>query len=122
MFDERLARRVVALAAVMTGIAVACAAPPPNPDPVLHQWFESQHSVAGAWCCNIADGYILADQDWRHAGDHYEARIDGIWYPIPPDALRDPHGGANPTGAAIVWYLRADDDLRIFCFAPGFEY
>jgi hypothetical protein len=33
-----------------------------------------------------------------------------------------PHGGPNPTGAAIVWYRESLGDVRIFCFAPGFEY
>jgi len=122
MFDERLARRVVALAAVMTGIAVAVAAPPPNPDPVLHRWFETQHSVTGAWCCDVADGYILADKDWHQAGDHYEVRIDDQWHAVPADALRDPHGGPNPTGGAIVWYRGFGADMHIYCFAPGFEY
>jgi hypothetical protein len=122
MSNAHRAWQAVALAGFMTGIAAAWGAPPPNPDPVLHQWFETQHSVAGAWCCDVADGYILADKDWRQAGDHYEVRIEGQWYPIPADALRDPHGGPNPTGQAIVWYTGAGSYLRIYCFAPGFEY
>jgi hypothetical protein len=122
MLFHRLARRAIAPAVCLVCCRMACAAPPPNPDPALHQWFETQHSVAGAWCCDVADGYILGDADWHHAGDHYEVRIAGQWHPIPPDALRDPHGGPNPTGAAIVWYRQSGDDVRIFCFAPGFEY
>jgi hypothetical protein len=120
--DHRFRRRAVALAGFMSCIAVACAAPPPNPDPVLHQWFETQHSVVGSWCCDVADGFILADKDWHQDGDHYEVRIGGQWHPIPSEALRDPLGGPNPTGAAIVWYRGEGADLRIFCFAPGFEY
>jgi hypothetical protein len=99
-------------------------APPPGTDmdSLTHQWFETQHSVAGAWCCDVADGFILADKDWHQAGDHYEVHIGGQWRPIPPDALRDPKGGPNPTGSAIVWYRQSGDDVRIFCFSPGFEY
>lgn len=107
---------------VIAATVRAHAAPSPDADPDLHEWFEHQHSVAGAWCCNVADGMVLADRDWRHAADQYEVRIDGQWRAIPPDALRDPHGGPNPTGAAIVWFARVLDDVRIFCFAPGFEY
>ena len=122
MRNERFARRAAAFAFFASGIVAAGAAPPPNPDPVLHQWFETQHSVAGAWCCDVADGFILSDNDWHQQGDHYEVRIGGQWHPIPADAIRDPHGGPNPTGAAIVWYRGSGEDLRIFCFAPGFEY
>ncbi len=103
-------------------VGLAHAAPPQNPDPVLHRWFETQHSVAGAWCCDVADGYILADKDWHQAGDHYEVRIDDKWHPVPADALRDPLGGPNPTGAAIVWYRGFGVDLHIYCFTPGYEY
>jgi hypothetical protein len=98
------------------------AAPPPDADPQLHAWFETQHSVAGAWCCNVADGFVLTDNDWRHAGGHYEVRIAGQWQPVPPDAIRDPAGGRNPMNGAIVWYRQSGEDVRIFCFAPGFEY
>jgi len=122
MIFHRLARRAVAYAVCQFFAGLAYAAPPPNPDPELHRWFETQHSVTGAWCCDVADGFILADKDWHQAGDHYEVRIDGAWRPVPPDALRDPHGGPNPTGAAIVWYRESLGDVRIFCFAPGFEY
>jgi hypothetical protein len=122
MSVRRLALGAALLAAAMLQVIDAGAALPPNPDPVLHEWFETQHSIDGAWCCDVADGFILADKDWQHAGDHYEVRIKGEWHPIPKDALRDPHGGPNPTGSAIVWYRGEGEDLRIFCFAPGFEY
>jgi hypothetical protein len=124
MFFHRLARRAAVPAICLLWSDLACAAPPPGADldSPLHEWFETQHSVAGAWCCDVADGFILADTDWHQAGDHYEVRIDGQWHPIPPDALRDPHGGPNPTGAAIVWYRESGTDVRIFCFTPGFGY
>jgi hypothetical protein len=122
MSFHRFPRRAVVPAGWLLFAAAAGAAPPPDPDPALHQWFETQHSVAGAWCCDVADGFILADKDWHQAGDHYEVRIGGQWRPIPPDALRDPHGGPNPTGAAIVWYRESRGEVSIFCFAPGFEY
>jgi hypothetical protein len=41
---------------------------------------------------------------------------------IPADALRDPNGGPNPTGKAIVWYLKTDYGVHIFCFAPGTQW
>lgn len=84
-----------------------------------HYWFEHQYSVHGEWCCNVADGHILEDEDWRAVGGEYTARIEGQWHPIPAFALRDPAGGPNPTGKAIVWYLLVGDHLTIFCFAPG---
>jgi hypothetical protein len=124
MFPHRHARRALALALFLLGMAVGWAAPPPGTDldGALHEWFETQHSVDGAWCCDVADGFILAGDDWRQVGDHYEVRISGEWHPIPSDTLRDPHGGANPTGSAIVWYRGEGPDLHIYCFAPGFEY
>lgn len=106
------------------------AAPPPGTDMdgPLHHWFDTQHSVTGAWCCRVSDGHVLADKDWRQAWGRYEVHVEGRWVPVPPDALRDPHGGPNPTNSAIVWYLVGGDEaggaswVNIFCFAPGFEY
>ena len=109
--------------------AVACmparAAPPPTADPTgpLHTWFERQYAVNGAWCCNVSDGHMLADEDWRPQGDHYQVRIGGLWYLVPDSALRDPRGGPNPTGAAVIWYtMGALSGVRIYCFAPGTLY
>ena len=34
-------------------------------DSPLHHWFVGQHSVSGKWCCNVADGHILDNKDWR---------------------------------------------------------
>jgi hypothetical protein len=84
-----------------------------------HSWFDRQHSIVGTWCCSLSDGHILEDDDWRATDGHYTARIQGVWYPIPDDALRDPAGGPNPTGKAIVWYLIIGPHVNVFCFAPG---
>ena len=127
---ELLERRRFATAGVFLGvIVVLCliaawavhAAPPPGPLGPRHAWFAAQHSVSGAWCCNVADGHLLADDDWREDADHYEVRIDGAWHIIPATAIRDPRGGPNPTGRAIVWYAGSGDLIAIYCFAPGFQ-
>jgi hypothetical protein len=98
----------------------AAAAPPPDADPTLHIWFERQRSVRGVLCCSIADGHILGDDEWRTNGSFYEVYIQGEWHRIQPTQLRDPAGGPNPTGHAVVWYT-VRDRLIIYCFAPGVE-
>jgi hypothetical protein len=102
-------------------IGTAVAAPPPDADPALHDWFERQRSVSGAWCCDISDGHILSGDAWRSAGSSYEVQIDGRWYSVPDDTLRDPAGGPNPTHQAIVWYRKIGGRVVISCFAPGLE-
>ena len=105
-------------------VALPClAAPPPAADlnGPLHTWFEHQHSVTGAWCCKLADGHILAEQDWRVSGDHYQVWINNIWLKVPATALRDPLGSPNPTGHAVVWWTQVGDETVILCFAPGNE-
>lgn len=103
--------------------ATAQAAPPPNADPVLHEWFEHQYSIGKSFCCNEADGHILNETEWRTNGKGYDVNINGKWYAIPPEAMVDVRrGGPNPTGHAVVWYkIKGDDDVTIFCFAQGFE-
>ena len=34
-----------------------------HPPGALHDWFEKQYSVEGAWCCDVSDGYLLEDND-----------------------------------------------------------
>lgn len=102
----------------------AYANPPPGTDLTSprHVWFEHQYSKTGAWCCNVADGHLLDDKDWRHGAAGYEARINGKWEPIPDNSLRDPAGGPNDTGHAVVWYRINEYGLKIWCFCPGYEY
>jgi hypothetical protein len=120
MASERL---IVPIAFLLIA-APSLAAPPPEADlnGPLHAWFEHQHSVTGDWCCSLADGHILADSDWRVFDDHYEVWINGIWYPIPATALRDPLGGPNPTGHAVIWWSQVRNEIVIHCFAPGDEF
>lgn len=53
------------------------------------------------------------------AGSKYEVRIDGKWIAILPGQLRDPNGGFNPTGQAVVWYASGEWGVRVYCFTPG---
>src|SRR5579872_4149200 len=91
-------------------VASAMGAPPPGTDlnSPTHKWFEAQHSVTGAWCCDLSDGHVLEDTEWRQGSVGYEVKISGIWQRVPDTAARDPHGGPNPTGKAIVWYTNGD--------------
>ena len=107
--------------------APALAALPPDADPTspLHNWFEHQFSVQGTWCCDVSDGHVLNDDEWRATADGFEVRIAGVWQPIPNDTLRDPKGGPNPTGRAVIWFTKPNDRspvYHIYCFAPGTLY
>jgi hypothetical protein len=115
-------RVIVSIAFLLIAVP-SLAAPPPETDPngSLHAWFEHQHSVTGAWCCNVADGHVLAESQWRISGGRYEVWINHAWHTVPATALRDPLGSPNPTGHAIAWWTRAGNETVILCFAPGSE-
>jgi len=100
------------LAALLLCIGVACAQPPENPDPALHEWFESlKEPGTGIPCCSIAD---CRPVDYRLAADGYEAFLDSAWVPVP--GRRVLHGQSNPTGHAIL--CRSPVSLAIMCFIP----
>lgn len=106
---------MVAVLALLAGVARAEPPPGTDLDGPLHAWFERQHNVNGGWCCDLGDGEILPDDAWRITTNGYEVMLGGAWHDIPPHALRDTAGGPNPTGKAILWH-RGE---LIFCFAPG---
>ena len=104
------------------------AKPPPGLalDPELHAWFERQHNIVGGWCCDISDGFVLEEDDWRinATGNGYQVNIEGAWRDVPAHTMRDAkEDDPNPTGKAIVWYRVYNDNpepmITIFCFTPG---
>lgn len=120
-------RAILVAVILATTTYAALAQKPEHPTPDA-EWFKRQHSVTGAWCCDISDGHRLHEEDVRIAsGMHsgWQIRVEGKWFDVPSDAERgnavdDP----NPTGGPVAWYMiwRQSDgsiDLKIYCFAPG---
>jgi hypothetical protein len=128
--DQREIKMTVKALLIASAITVAAGtsalpAPPPGTDldSPIHIWFERQQNVRGQSCCANSDGHMLDDKDVRIKGGTYEVLIEGTWYPVRLDAMRDSvRGGPNPTGHPIVWYTRtftSTPGLSISCFAPG---
>jgi hypothetical protein len=54
--------------------------------------------------------------DFRIAGSHYEAMVEGEWQQVPPATILE--RSDNPTGRAVVCYTPA---RGIMCFIRGPE-
>jgi hypothetical protein len=93
---------VAAVALAIVAAVAAGAAPPRSSDPDLAPWFRALQAPSGMSCCDRADGHILADGDWRTAGDGYEIKIQGQWVAVPPEAVLQ--RADNPTGGAVAFY------------------
>lgn len=138
---ELASRPVLSVMAALIPLAVAAvaarAAPPPgtNLKSPEHRWWECQVQPSnGRTCCSEADGHVLSDNDWRVSHDHYQVRVDGTWFDVPPDAVitHDARCGPEPVlahrGAAKVWYAPLTEanghvkSLTFYCFLPGTMY
>jgi hypothetical protein len=92
----------------------AVARPPPNADMSLAPWFQGlRQPGTGISCCSMAD---CRQTDFRIAGSHYEALVEGEWREVPRDKILDRTD--NPTGRAVVCYTPAGG---IMCFIRGPE-
>lgn len=81
----------------------------------LKPWFESLRSGLGQ-CCSDADGYVIADADWKSDHGHYRVRIDDEWVDVPDGAvITQP----NKIGRTIVWKHYIDGHPKVRCFMPG---
>lgn len=112
--------RTLVLAIVATAmIGVASAAPPPDADPSLGQWFQSlRQPGSGASCCSISDCHRLSEGQWRETSSGYEIEIRGQWVGVPRSRILN-HVQDNPTGGAVACYSEA---LRtVYCFVRGSE-
>jgi hypothetical protein len=83
-----------------------------------HDWFAKAENNLGESCCANSDAHVLENGDWRMTRNGYEARIDARWYSIDQSQLVF----GNPTGHAVVWYMRTFRGPVISCFSPGSEY
>ena len=75
------------LAALLLVAVSAHASPPPGTDlsSPEHAWWECHHDPAdGKVCCNVADGHVLKDDDWKIGPDgHYKIRVETSWFDVP---------------------------------------
>ena len=106
------ARTSVAIALLACVTAHAVAAPPPNADPALRDWYEGLRSPStGVSCCSVADcrptdAYELIGSGWR-------VERGGVWYNVPPETVI---AAENPTGRAVACVYGA----QVHCFvAPS---
>jgi hypothetical protein len=105
------------LGAVLAGATLsgAAARPPQNADPTLAGWFHDLHQPSsGMSCCDVADGHILADEDWRIEGDTYQVRINGDWREVPHAVVLD--RADNPTGSPVAFWSPMGGNPPIYCF------
>lgn len=113
-------------AALLIGVAFATTAMArnygqyENVDPSVQKWIQGLRDKSGEGCCDTADGHP-AEYEWDTDSKGYKVRIDGEWYPVPPDAvITEP----NRLGYATVWYwwsweLNGKKIHHIRCFLPG---
>lgn len=85
----------------------------------VRQWFKGVRSPHGVPCCDIADGHRT---QWDTKGNDYwipdPLNEAGPWIKVPSDVVV--HNAGNPTGDAIVWWVRQAGPLAyIRCFVPG---
>ena len=88
-------------------------------------WITSRYGEHGTYCCNLADGRPLNDNEIRVKNGHYEFLFsrahwpeDGTdaWVSIPDGTiLRE----FNPVGYPIVWAIGYGDQVRVFCAILG---
>jgi hypothetical protein len=99
----------------------------------LKPWFDQLRSDKGP-CCSDADGYAIADVDWKSRDGRYSVRIPRWRFeptretPSPPDGTEmiwvDVEDGAvitepNRAGRTMVWPIWGWQGPTVRCFMPG---
>jgi len=86
-------------------------------DPATRSWFKGVRSPKGVPCCSVADGHRTAYE--MRPDNHYWVPIEGEWRQVPPEAVVN--NSDNPTGDAVVWWVRQADIIHIRCFVRPSE-
>ena len=89
--------------------------------PEQKAWVHDLHSIAGAWCCDIADGQEAQEVVWDVGKKGYTVVIEGKTYDVTPGTIID---APNLIGIPLVWYYMDNDEAHkrsaiIRCFLPG---
>lgn len=82
----------------------------------IRSWFKSVTAPNGVPCCDMSDGHRTG-YDMREGA--YWVPVDGKWMAVPDQTIIRNTG--NPTGEAVVWYIRIGDTVIIRCFVPASE-
>ena len=78
----------------------------------LKPWFDSLKSRKRP-CCSDADG---EETEYEMRGDNYWAPIEGVWQPVPSEAvITEP----NKVGRAMKWIYLENGEKRFRCFLPA---
>jgi hypothetical protein len=128
MISER-ARSIIS--AVLLGVAVAFGTTVlvsavwahDKHHPELSDWFRSLANREGMPCCDGSDATRIEDVDWQTVCEtdtgecHYQVRLEGEWWNVPPTAVVQ---SGNRVGPTLVWPVyRREHDIFIRCFLPG---
>jgi hypothetical protein len=132
---------VLAIAAVLAFLALACfAEPPPGTDlnSPSHKWWECHKvPISPGSCCSEADGHVLSDKDWgitNQLAHPYKVRIEGKWWDVPREHVIADNDGCGPdpnddtASQAKAWYYvsRGSDgnikSVAFYCFLAGTMY
>lgn len=111
---------LLAVALLMLTALVAFARDPggryAQANPELHKWFEEQTNGAGGSCCSDADGHLYDGDYTINADGSVTLEIEGEKVTMEAYKVLN---GPNPTGHAVVWYLKGGYGLATYCFAAG---
>lgn len=82
-----------------------------NVDPAVREWFRGVRAPSGVPCCDIADGHRT---QFKVEDDKLMALIEDKWVPVPPESIVK--GSRNPTGDAVIWWVRQGEGYYVRCF------
>lgn len=118
-------RHVCALALCLIALFLPVAlpaAPPPDPDPRLSEWFQGlRQPGTNSSCCDLSDCRPVGT---RIGGEGYEVLLtpaafpvaEERWVRVPPHTIL--HGKDNPLGRAVVCWTPAKG---VICFVRPTE-
>lgn len=110
-------RAILRAGAILVAAMPAMAAPPPNPDPKLREWFEGLRQPGSRTpCCSLSDCRRVktrkGDDGWEVWIDDAFGAPEPYWEKVPASKVL---ATGNPTGEAVACFAPG---VGIMCFVP----